>query len=230
MTDRASNNRPVSVWAAAGACCVLLVGHAPNAAADALSPHDVARRVDASFLAAMQTLLSEGNYPAIATHDPVMIEAFRTVERKADEFGAPFRPKAIYVCQTNKSQDDGSLDNPAKPFGERRAAPILTRYVAATWNDTAVHFLDANLNNLPTVEHRGHGANFGGGYGNHAVPGGVIDFLFAPLEGEMLGPVRGHRLGLDHRFACGRRGEKDRAKNGAQEGAKLDAAESHDKP
>ena len=54
-----------------------------------------------------------------------MIEAFRTVEAKVEEFAAPFRPKAIYVCQTNKSQDDGSLDNPAKPFNERRAAPIL---------------------------------------------------------------------------------------------------------
>ena len=62
-----------------------------------------------------------------------MIEAFRNVEKKAEEFGAPFRPKAIYVCQTNKSQDDGSLDNPAKPFGERRAAPILIwRYLTET--------------------------------------------------------------------------------------------------
>lgn len=58
------------------------------------------------------------------TLDP-MLEAFRNVERKAEEFGGHFRPKAIYVCQTNRSQDDGSLDNPAKPFSERRAPPIL---------------------------------------------------------------------------------------------------------
>lgn len=54
-----------------------------------------------------------------------MIEAFRNIERKAEVHGAGFQPKAIYVCQTNKNQDDGSLDNPAKPFTERRAAPIL---------------------------------------------------------------------------------------------------------
>lgn len=54
-----------------------------------------------------------------------MIEAFRQVERKANDFGASFQPKAIYVCQTNKSQDDGAMDNPLKPFVERRAAPIL---------------------------------------------------------------------------------------------------------
>lgn len=62
-----------------------------------------------------------------------MIEAFRQVEQKAVDFGAPFRPKAIYVCQTNKSQDDGAMDNPAKPFVERKAAPILIwRYLTET--------------------------------------------------------------------------------------------------
>lgn len=54
-----------------------------------------------------------------------MLEAFRNIDDKAAEFGGHFRPKAIYVCQTNRSQDDGSLDNPAKPFAERRAPPIL---------------------------------------------------------------------------------------------------------
>lgn len=58
------------------------------------------------------------------TLDPMM-EAFCALEGKARDLGAPFRPKAIYVCQTNKSQDDGSMDNPAKPFRERRSAPIL---------------------------------------------------------------------------------------------------------
>ena len=62
-----------------------------------------------------------------------MIEAFRLVEQKAAHFGAPFRPKAIYVCQTNKSQDDGAMDNPVKPFVERKAAPILIwRYLTET--------------------------------------------------------------------------------------------------
>lgn len=62
-----------------------------------------------------------------------MLEAFRVVEQKAVDFGAPFRPKAIYVCQTNKSQDDGAMDNPAKPFADRRAAPIMIwRYLTET--------------------------------------------------------------------------------------------------
>jgi len=64
-----------------------------------------------------------------------MLEAFNAVHRKAEDYGAPFRPKAIYVCQTNRSQDDGTIDNPAKPFPERRAAPILIwRYLTETAN------------------------------------------------------------------------------------------------
>jgi type III restriction enzyme len=62
-----------------------------------------------------------------------MIDAFHNVDRKAAEFGAAFRPKAIYVSQTNKNQDDGSIDNAAKPFRERRAAPVLIwRYLTET--------------------------------------------------------------------------------------------------
>jgi len=36
------------------------------------------REVDASFLRLARLLLDEGHYPAIATHDPVMIDAVRT--------------------------------------------------------------------------------------------------------------------------------------------------------
>jgi type III restriction enzyme len=38
---------------------------------------------------------------------------------------APFEPKAIYVCRTNISQDDGTPDNHVRPFKERKAPPIL---------------------------------------------------------------------------------------------------------
>jgi proline dehydrogenase len=34
--------------------------------------------VDAAFIELMQTLLDEGTYPAIATHDPVMIDATKS--------------------------------------------------------------------------------------------------------------------------------------------------------
>jgi type III restriction enzyme len=62
-----------------------------------------------------------------------MLEAFQALEQKTEDFGSPFRPKAIYVCQTNRSQDDGAMDNPAKPFAERRAAPIMIwRYLTET--------------------------------------------------------------------------------------------------
>jgi len=37
----------------------------------------------------------------------------------------PFRPRAIHVCQTNVSADDGSTELPNKPFSQRRAPPIL---------------------------------------------------------------------------------------------------------
>lgn len=54
-----------------------------------------------------------------------MIEEFQLATDKADELDAGFAPKAIYVCRTNISQDDGSPDNPNKPFNERKAPPIL---------------------------------------------------------------------------------------------------------
>jgi proline dehydrogenase len=38
--------------------------------------------VDAAFVRIMQILLAAGNYPAIATHDPAMIEATRTFAKE----------------------------------------------------------------------------------------------------------------------------------------------------
>lgn len=51
--------------------------------------------------------------------------AFRAATKKAAALNAGFQPKAIYVCKTNISQDDGSPDNPSRPFNERKAPPIL---------------------------------------------------------------------------------------------------------
>lgn len=54
-----------------------------------------------------------------------MLDMMASTTAKADALEARFKPKAIYVCRTNISQDDGSADNPARPFRERTAPPIL---------------------------------------------------------------------------------------------------------
>lgn len=54
-----------------------------------------------------------------------MLATMETARQKAQELQAGFEPKAIYVCKTNISQDDGSPDVYTRPFRERRAPPIL---------------------------------------------------------------------------------------------------------
>lgn len=54
-----------------------------------------------------------------------LLDTFRDAERRAKRLKTGFLPKAIYVCRTNISQDDGAFDQPSRPFGERRAPPIL---------------------------------------------------------------------------------------------------------
>jgi len=54
-----------------------------------------------------------------------MIMAYNDATSKAKAINAGFLPKAMYVCRTNISQEDGSTDNFARPFKERKAPPIL---------------------------------------------------------------------------------------------------------
>ncbi len=54
-----------------------------------------------------------------------MVEEFQLATTRAEELEAGFLPKAIYVCRTNVSQDDGTADDPNKPFNSRKAPPIL---------------------------------------------------------------------------------------------------------
>jgi len=49
-----------------------------------------------------------------------MVEEFQLATTRAEELEAGFLPKAIYVCRTNVSQDDGTADDPNKPFNARR--------------------------------------------------------------------------------------------------------------
>lgn len=77
-----------------------------------------------------------------------MLLAMEETTRKAEALEAGFMPKAIYVCRTNISQDDGTLDNISRPFYERKAPPILIwRYLVEEKNidpdDIAVY---ADLN------------------------------------------------------------------------------------
>ncbi|OGR40690.1 MAG: hypothetical protein A2X35_09290 [Elusimicrobia bacterium GWA2_61_42] len=54
-----------------------------------------------------------------------LLELMAQTTAKAKKLRAGFVPKAIYVCRTNVSQIDGRPDNPARPFSERKAPPIL---------------------------------------------------------------------------------------------------------
>ncbi len=54
-----------------------------------------------------------------------MLEAMHRATEKAAALQAGFVPKAIYVCRTNISQEDGLADNASRPFEERKAPPIL---------------------------------------------------------------------------------------------------------
>lgn len=58
------------------------------------------------------------------TLDDMLISMSAAV-KKAKKLRLAFEPKAIYVCRTNVSQEDGSLDIPSRPFRERKAPPIL---------------------------------------------------------------------------------------------------------
>jgi proline dehydrogenase len=52
--------------------------------------------VDAAFVELMQTLLDEGNYPAIATHDPVMIDATKAYAKSKGYANDRFEFQMLY--------------------------------------------------------------------------------------------------------------------------------------
>jgi proline dehydrogenase len=63
-------------------------------------PRDVAYQrkseVDASFVRIMQLLLNEGHYPAIATHDPAMLDATRAYARERGVAPAAYEFQMLY--------------------------------------------------------------------------------------------------------------------------------------
>jgi type III restriction enzyme len=54
-----------------------------------------------------------------------MIDNLKRVEASALQLGLPFKPKAIYVSDTNLVSGKGNTDNPQQPFNQRQARPIL---------------------------------------------------------------------------------------------------------
>lgn len=54
-----------------------------------------------------------------------MLDAMAVAEKAAVTQNAGFLPKCIYVSKTNINAEDGSMDQPSKPFRERKAPPIL---------------------------------------------------------------------------------------------------------
>lgn len=55
-----------------------------------------------------------------------MVEELQATQIDAKNSGIPDRLKAVYVCRTNITEgDDRRKDNPARPFNQRQAPPIL---------------------------------------------------------------------------------------------------------
>lgn len=84
-----------------------------------------------------------------------LISTLEITDRKSFELEASFRPKAIFVCQTNINPEDGTRDLPSKPFDQRKAPPIaIWRYLVGKKGvdpqDIAVYCnLDVDKTNYP---------------------------------------------------------------------------------
>ena len=87
-------------------------------------PKDVAYQakadVDAAFVRIMHLLLAGGTYPAIATHDPLMIDATRAFARERGIDGARFELQMLYGIRRDLQQAlarDGFRVRVYVPFG-----------------------------------------------------------------------------------------------------------------
>jgi proline dehydrogenase len=88
-------------------------------------PRDVAFQkkedVDAAFVELMQVLLEHGHYPAIATHDPLMIDATRTHARKLGLVRDAFEFQMLYGIRRDLHQSlaaEGFAFRVYVPFGK----------------------------------------------------------------------------------------------------------------
>lgn len=88
--------------------------------------------VDANYVACMRKLLSDGNYPGIATHDEAMIDATRTYSREHDLPGSGWEFQMLYGIRRDLQHeliDAGYSLRVYVPFGEAWY-PYLMRRMA----------------------------------------------------------------------------------------------------
>lgn len=80
------------------------------------------------------TITLEGLNSPMEESIAAMLADMTDVEADAAAEGLPFKPKAIYVSNTNVIDgDDGLADDPKQPFSQRQAPPILIwRYLTET--------------------------------------------------------------------------------------------------
>jgi proline dehydrogenase len=77
--------------------------------------------VDAAFIDLMKTLLAAGTYPAIATHDPVMIEATRTFAAANGIENAKYEFQMLYGIRRDLQLELSRSGHPFRvyvPFGK----------------------------------------------------------------------------------------------------------------
>ncbi|MCF1436532.1 hypothetical protein GOZ97_21175 [Agrobacterium vitis] len=88
----------------------------------------------------------DGTTAAMGRSIDELYERLMLVEQAAQDARLQLRPKAIYVCKTNIT-DDGSRDDPSLPFLKREAPPIrIWRYLVEQKNvDPATIAIYANL-------------------------------------------------------------------------------------
>lgn len=85
---------------------------------------DTKRVLEAGLI--KETVILEGYNSPMEEAVAQMISSMKEVTQTAIESDLDFKPKSIYVCNTNTSAFDASLmDDPKTPFQERTAAPIL---------------------------------------------------------------------------------------------------------
>ncbi|WP_166880622.1 hypothetical protein [Salinibacterium sp. ZJ450] len=78
-----------------------------------------------------------------------LVASLRETEREAQELALEFRPKAIYVSDTNVVADNpGEMDDPRQPFDQRQAPPVkIWRYLTEKCGvDPSQIAVYANLN------------------------------------------------------------------------------------
>lgn len=72
-----------------------------------------------------QQILLGGYMTPMETAINDLLEQMQKVETAASDLGLPFKPKAIYVSNTNVVPGSGNVDHLHAPFTERQARPIL---------------------------------------------------------------------------------------------------------